>query len=60
MKIGLFYKLYNKQQYFTAEKYSFLDDFFFYFSYFCSKHRLWVHVRTASVINVSSDYQISQ
>ena len=20
-----------------------------YFSYFCSKHRLWVHVRTASV-----------
>ena len=22
--------------------------FFFYFSYFCSKHRLWVHVRTAS------------
>ena len=22
-------------------------DFFLYFSYFCSKHRLWVHVRTA-------------
>ena len=22
--------------------------FFGYFSYFCSKHRLWVHVRTAS------------
>ena len=22
--------------------------FFKYFSYFCSKHRLWVHVRTAS------------
>ena len=23
--------------------------FFLYFSYFCSKYRLWVHVRTASV-----------
>ena len=21
---------------------------FFFFSYFCSKHRLWVHIRTAS------------
>ena len=29
------------------------DNFFFFFfllfSYFCSKHRLWVHVRTASL-----------
>ena len=23
--------------------------FFLYFSYFCSKHKAWVHVRTASV-----------
>ena len=25
-------------------------EIFCYFSYFCSKHRLWVHVRTASPI----------
>ena len=24
-----------------------------YFSYFCSKHRLWVHVRTASAVKKS-------
>ena len=24
-------------------------EFFLYFSYFCSKHRLWVHVRTTSL-----------
>ena len=24
------------------------SDFFFFFSYFCSKHRLWVLVRIAS------------
>ena len=33
-----------------SEKMIFLDEFFFYiFSYFCSKHRLRVHVRTASL-----------
>ena len=28
--------------------YLFFFYFIFYFSYFCSKHRLWVHVRTTS------------
>ena len=31
---------------FTAKKWKFLDKKFWYFSYFCSKHRLWVLVRT--------------
>ena len=32
----------------TTKKWKFSDKFFWYFSYFCSKHRLWVLVRTAS------------
>ena len=31
-----------------CKNYNFQMKFFLYFSYFCSKHRLWVHVRTAS------------
>ena len=30
------------------KKWKFSDKRFWYFSYFCSKHRLWVFVRTAS------------
>ena len=29
------------------QKMKIFSRFFFYFSYFCSKHRLWVHVKTA-------------
>ena len=40
----------NIQQFLTAVKMKNFRLFFFWiFSYFCSKHRLWVHVRTASV-----------
>ena len=39
----------NIQRFFLASKNeNFELNFFLYFSYFCSKHRLWVHVRTAS------------
>ena len=34
---------------FTAVKKRKFLGFFLYFSYFCSKHGLWVHVRTASL-----------
>ena len=34
--------------FFSTENWKILLDFFLYFSYFCSKHRLFVHVRTAS------------
>ena len=33
---------------FTTKKWKISDKKFWYFSYFCSKHRLWVLVRTAS------------
>ena len=33
---------------FTSKNWNFSDKIFRYFSYFCSKHRLWVLVRTAS------------
>ena len=33
---------------FTTKIWKFSDEKFWYFSYFCSKHRLWVLVRTAS------------
>ena len=33
---------------FTTKKWKFSDKKYWYFSYFCSKHRLWVLVRTAS------------
>ena len=33
---------------FQHQNWKFSDKKFWYFSYFCSKHRLWVHVRTAS------------
>ena len=39
----------NIQRFFTAEKMTISVDYFFTFSYFCSKHRLWVQVRTASL-----------
>ena len=35
---------------FTTKKWKFSGkNFWYFFSYFCSKHRLWVHVRTASM-----------
>ena len=33
---------------FTTKKWKFSDKKFLYFSYFCSKYRLWVLIRTAS------------
>ena len=33
---------------FTSKNWKFSDEKLWYFSYFCSKHRLWVLVRTAS------------
>ena len=35
--------------FFTAVKMIILDEKLSYISYFCSEHRLWVHVRIASV-----------
>ena len=34
---------------FTTTKWQISDKKFWYFSYFCSKHRLWILVRTASL-----------
>ena len=39
---------YNILQFFMAVKMIVFRLHFLYFSYFCSKHRLWVHVRTGS------------
>ena len=42
-------RLFKYIEYFTTKKkWKFSDKKFWYFSYFCSKHRLWVLVRTAS------------
>ena len=41
--------LFKYTENFTIEKWKFSDKKFWYFSYFCSKHRMWVLVRTASV-----------
>ena len=35
-------------KFFPTKEWKFSDKNFWYFSYFCSKHRLWVPVRTAS------------
>ena len=40
----------NILQYFTVVKMIIFRRIFIYFSYCWSKHRLWVHVRTASMI----------
>ena len=40
--------LFKYTETFTTKKRKFSDKKFWYFSYFCSKHRLWVLVRTAS------------
>ena len=41
-------RLFKYTENFTTKKWNFSDTKFKYFSYFCSKHRLWVLVRTAS------------
>ena len=41
-------RLFNYTENFTTKKWKFSDKKYGYFSYFCSKHRLWVLVRTAS------------
>ena len=41
-------RLFKYTENFTTKKWKFLDKKFWYFSYFCSKHRLWVLIRTAS------------
>ena len=41
-------RLFKYIENFTTKKWKFSDEKFWYFSYFCSKHRLWVLVRTAS------------
>ena len=41
--IQLYWKFYHQK------KWKFSDKKFWYFSYFCTKHRLWVLVRTASM-----------
>ena len=40
--------LFKYTEKFTTKKWKFSGKTFWYFSYFCSKHRLWVLVRTAS------------
>ena len=39
---------YSNIENFTTKKWNFSDKKFWYFSYFCSKHRLWVFVSTGS------------
>ena len=39
-------RLYNNFEYSTTKKWKFSDKKFWYLSYFCTKHRLWVLVRT--------------
>ena len=45
-------RLCNIQRFFTAVKMTIFSRNLFTFSYFCSKHRLWVQVRTASSISL--------
>ena len=42
-------RLFKYTENFTAKKRKFSDKKIWFFSYFCSKHRLWVLVRTASM-----------
>ena len=42
-------RLFKYIENFTSKNWKFSDKKLWYFSYFCSKHRLWVLVRTASV-----------
>ena len=41
-------RLFKYVENFTSKNWKFSDKKLWYFSYFCSKHRLWVLVRTAS------------
>ena len=41
-------RLFKYIENFTSKNWKFSDKNLWYFSYFCSKHRLWVLVRTAS------------
>ena len=41
-------RLFKYTENFSTKKWKISDKKFWYFSYFCSKHRLWVLVRTAS------------
>ena len=41
-------RLFKYIENFTSKNWKFSDKKIWYFSYFCSKHRLWVLVRTAS------------
>ena len=41
-------RLFKYTEHLTTKKWKFSDKNFWYFSYSCSKHRLWVLVRTAS------------
>ena len=41
-------RLFKYTENFTTQKGKISNEKFWYFSYFCSKHRLWVIVRTAS------------
>ena len=41
--------LFKYTENFTTKKWKFSDKKIWYFSWFCSKHRLWVLVRTASM-----------
>ena len=41
-------RLFKYTEHFTIKTWKFSDKNIWYFSYFCSKHRLWVLVRTAS------------
>ena len=47
-------RLFKYTENFTTKKWRFSDKKFWYFSYFCSKHTLWLLVRTASSIYVLS------
>ena len=45
-KLG--HAIYMYRDFFQKQTLKFSLEFFCYFSYFCSKHRLWVHVRIVS------------
>ena len=43
-------RLFKYTENFTSKSWKFSDKKLWYFSYFCSKHRLWVLVRTEAVL----------
>ena len=50
--------LFKYTENFTTKKWKYSDKKFWYFSYSCSKHRLWVLVRTAAAAVLTSTHSL--